>query len=64
MGCLLRRAVPEWVMWGGCVPSRGGLVIRTMDMNRILEVNPAEGVAVVQPGVLTADLQSAVAAVG
>ena len=49
---------------GGCVPSRGGLVISTMSMNRILEVNPADGVAVVQPGVLTADLQAAAAAVG
>lgn len=49
---------------GGCVPCRGGLVISTMGMNRILEVNPADGVAVVQPGVLTADLQAAAAAVG
>lgn len=49
---------------GGCVPCRGGLVISTMRMNSILEVNPADGVAVVQPGVLTADLQAAAAAVG
>lgn len=49
---------------GGCVPVRGGLVISTATMTRILEVNPADGVAVVEAGVLTADLQEACARKG
>lgn len=44
---------------GGCVPVKGGLVISVANMRRIEEVNPADGVAVVQAGVLTADLQRA-----
>ena len=44
---------------GGAVAVRGGIILSTMAMNRILEVNPADGVAVVQPGVITHDLQEA-----
>jgi glycolate oxidase len=44
---------------GGAVPVRGGITLSTLPMNRILEVNPADGVAVVQPGVITHDLQEA-----
>lgn len=46
---------------GGCVPVKGGMVISVANMRRIIEVNPADGVAVVQAGVLTADLQEACA---
>lgn len=49
---------------GGCVPVRGGLVISTAPMQRIIELNPADGVAEVEAGVLTADLQEACAKVG
>ena len=49
---------------GGCVPVHGGIVLSTARMNRILEINPADGVAVVEPGVLTADLQDACTALG
>ena len=49
---------------GGCVPVRGGIVLSTARLNRILEINPADGVAVVEPGVLTADLQAACAELG
>lgn len=49
---------------GGCVPIRGGIVLSVASMTRILEVNPADGVAVVEAGVLTADLQAACARVG
>ena len=49
---------------GGCVPVRGGLVISTATMRRIIEINPADGVAVVEAGVLTAELQDACAAEG
>ena len=44
---------------GGCVPLRGGLVLSTVRMNRILEISKTDGVAVVQPGVITAKLASA-----
>jgi len=46
---------------GGCVPVRGGLVLSLVKMNRILEISPQDGVAVVQPGVITAKLASAAA---
>ena len=49
---------------GGCVPVQGGIVISTAPMQRIIEVNPADGVAVVEAGVLTADLQEACLAQG
>ena len=46
---------------GGCVPVRGGLVLSTIRMNRILEISKPDGVAVIQPGVITAKLASAAA---
>jgi len=46
---------------GGCVPVRGGLVLSTIQMNRILEISKPDGVAVVQPGVITAKLASTAA---
>ncbi|MEG2810739.1 MAG: FAD-binding oxidoreductase, partial [Akkermansia sp.] len=49
---------------GGCVPIRGGIVISLERMTRILELSPADGTAVVQPGVLTADLQNEAEALG
>ena len=49
---------------GGCVPVRGGIVLSTARMNRILGIHPEDGVAVVQPGVITGDLQAAAHAVG
>lgn len=49
---------------GGCVPLHGGIVVSVARMNRILEINPADGVAVVEPGVLTAELQEACAKLG
>src|SRR5256885_9058295 len=45
---------------GGCVPSRGGIVLSLARMNRIREIHPLDFVAVVQPGVVTQQLQSAV----
>lgn len=44
---------------GGCVPMRGGIALSLTRMNHILEINPEDGVAVVQPGVITGDLQKA-----
>lgn len=49
---------------GGAVPVRGGIVLSTMRMNKILGIHPEDGVAIVQPGVITGDLQAAVNAVG
>lgn len=45
---------------GGCVPVEGGIVLSTSRMNRILEIAPMDGVVVVQPGVITGDIQKAV----
>ena len=44
---------------GGCVPSRGGIVLSLAKMNRIHEINAADSVAVVGPGVITGVLQAA-----
>ncbi|MEY4485090.1 MAG: hypothetical protein RL693_2542, partial [Verrucomicrobiota bacterium] len=49
---------------GGCVPLQGGIALSLARMNRILEVNVADGVAVVQPGVITGELQNAAEALG
>jgi len=49
---------------GGCVPLSGGIALSLARMNRILEINVEDGVAVVEPGVITGALQSAVAALG
>ena len=49
---------------GGCVPVRGGLVLSMVRMNQILEISKPDGVAVVQPGVITAKLASAAARKG
>jgi D-lactate dehydrogenase len=46
---------------GACVPVAGGLVASFERMNRILQVDPGNRVAVVEPGVLNADLQAALA---
>ena len=44
---------------GAAVPLAGGLVISTERMNRILEINPDDRLAVVQTGVINGDLQRA-----
>jgi glycolate oxidase len=44
---------------GGAVPARGGLVISTTRLKRILEINRANRCAVVEPGVLNLDLSHA-----
>ncbi|TAE86915.1 MAG: FAD-binding protein [Verrucomicrobia bacterium] len=49
---------------GGCVPVSGGIVLSLARMNRIIELSPADGVAVVQPGLITGDLQKAARALG
>lgn len=49
---------------GGAVPVAGGIVIATHGMNRILEIDRREGLAVVEPGVVLGDLHRAVEAEG
>ena len=44
---------------GGCVPLRGGIALSLARMNRIKEINFADAVAVVEPGVITGVLQAA-----
>jgi glycolate oxidase len=44
---------------GGCVPFRGGIALSLIRMNRIKEINFADAVAIVEPGVFTADLKAA-----
>jgi glycolate oxidase len=42
---------------GGSVPLLGGIVLDTTRMNRILEINPQDLMAVVEPGVVTKQFQ-------
>jgi glycolate oxidase len=49
---------------GGAVPTQGGVVLSLERLNRILEIDEANLVAVVQPHVITGDLQDAVEKVG
>ena len=49
---------------GGAVPTRGGLVLSMERLNRILEIDETNLLAVVEPNVITGDLQRAVEQVG
>ena len=49
---------------GGAVPTSGGVVLSMERLNRILEIDTANLLAVVEPNVITGDLQRAVEAVG
>lgn len=49
---------------GGAVPVMGGVVLSLEKMNRILEIDSENMMAVVEPGVITRDLQQAAAAHG
>src|SRR5437016_3346668 len=44
---------------GGCVPARGGIALSLMRMNRIREISVADAVAIVEPGMFTADVKAA-----
>ena len=45
---------------GGTIPVDGGIVLVLAGMDRLLEIDAPDGVAVVEPGLVTADLQAAV----
>jgi glycolate oxidase len=51
-------------MTGGALAVRGGIVLSTERMRRIIDVNEHDRVAVVEPGVINGDLQAAVEARG
>ncbi len=51
-------------MTGGALPVRGGVVLSTERMTRILEIDRADMIAVVEPGLITGDLQAAAEAEG
>src|SRR6266545_4071072 len=46
---------------GGCLPAEGGLVLSLMRMNRVLEVDYENQIAVVEPGLVNLHLSWAVA---
>src|SRR5216110_526691 len=43
---------------GGCVPAKKGIALSLARMNRIKEINFADAIAIVEPGVITAELQA------
>src|SRR5437763_3181080 len=47
---------------GGWMPARGGIALSLLRMNQIKEINFVDAVAIVEPGVFTADLKAAVRA--
>ena len=49
---------------GGAVPTRGGVVLSVERLNRILDIDPVNLSVVVEPAVITGDLQRAVEARG
>jgi glycolate oxidase len=44
---------------GGCVPAKKGIALSLMRMDRIKNISFADAIAVVEPGVITADLKAA-----
>src|SRR6516164_4668135 len=44
---------------GGCVPAKKGIALSLMRMNRIKDISFTDAVAVVEPGVITAELKAA-----
>ena len=49
---------------GGTIPHPGGVVLLTNGLTRILEINEEDLYAIVEPGVITANLASKVTALG
>ena len=47
---------------GGCVPVNGGIALSLARMNQIKEIHFADAIAIVEPGVITGELQAAVRA--
>jgi len=47
---------------GGCVPAQKGIALSLVRLNRIKEISFSDAIAIVEPGVMTADLKAAVRA--
>ena len=45
----------------GCVPTKGGIVLLMTRLNKIVEIDLENLVAIVEPGVIVADLNNEVA---
>jgi len=45
---------------GGAIGTTGEIVLSTLAMDRVLEISPADELAVVEPGIINADLNAAV----
>src|SRR5256886_12607281 len=56
----MERVVADPGLSGGCLPAEGGLVISMMRMNRVLEVDYDNQIAVVEPGLVNLHLSWAV----
>ncbi len=67
VSAIMKVAYREWIpvtprgagtnISGGSVPKKGGIVLAFTRMNRILEINEEDRLAVVQPGVVNVHLQ-------
>ena len=51
-------------MTGGSLPVQGGMVLTLSRLNRILEIDRDNQIAIVEPGVITGDFQQAVKQLG
>ena len=49
---------------GACIPVCGGIILDFSKMNKILDINPQDMTATVQPGVIVGDLQQKVEEIG
>ena len=49
---------------GSCAALKGGVILNLTALNHILQINTREGYALVEPGVITADLQEALSPLG
>lgn len=49
---------------GSCSALKGGVILNLTALNRILQINTEKGFAVAEPGVITGDLQAALAPLG
>lgn len=49
---------------GACVATHGGIILNFSKMNKIIEINPENMTAKVQPGVIVGDLQREVENIG
>lgn len=49
---------------GSCVALKGGFILNLTALNKIIQINTRAGFAVVEPGVITGDLQAALAPLG